>query len=459
MTPIALALRGDNTPAASPPVGGELSSAEIDGNWVNTRTACNQLSYETMVLGGGRPMTIGVAGDSLSDFLVDNPAQSSLIWAATELYPCDYQITLATGVGGTPASNLTTADGGNPAQILALEAMSVKPDVVIVQTVQNNAINSAANANTQMAFLVEYSERALAAGVKMVVLCSRPPKSSTPDTAGAWHYMNRLIERYCQDTPGNYYWDVAGAWRQTAAADTSGVAWRGSVGGLDPFTADGTHPVAIACRNAAKGIVPVLQRFARPIGPMVSAAVAYDDTTYPYANVLGIDGMMIGTNGQLNGTNNSGVAGSAASNGQRWQITAANGITVTPTIVTGPDGYRRQRLALSGTASADTEVILNKPYFQDVTTGTFIAEVLVETASLTGVRGIGFAPASFQALTLYGGGDIGVGTTRFHFRTPPATLSNSGFNTKNNQIVIGIANGKTVSGSVDVGRAGIFRIS
>jgi hypothetical protein len=43
MDPITLVLRASKTPAASAPTGGELSSAEIDANWANLRTACEQL--------------------------------------------------------------------------------------------------------------------------------------------------------------------------------------------------------------------------------------------------------------------------------------------------------------------------------------------------------------------------------------------------------------------------------
>lgn len=46
MDPITLVLRASKTPAASPPTGGELSSAEVDANWANLRTAAEQLDEE-----------------------------------------------------------------------------------------------------------------------------------------------------------------------------------------------------------------------------------------------------------------------------------------------------------------------------------------------------------------------------------------------------------------------------
>lgn len=48
MDPITLVLRASKSPAASAPTGGELSSAEVDANWSNLRTACEQLDAEKL---------------------------------------------------------------------------------------------------------------------------------------------------------------------------------------------------------------------------------------------------------------------------------------------------------------------------------------------------------------------------------------------------------------------------
>jgi len=379
---------------------------------------------------------------------------SAFYWAATELYPCEFKTLLNSAVGGTSSSHLVSV------QIAQLEALPVIPDVVVVQSVQNDYLGTAAHADTAMGNLITYSERALAAGVKLVVLCSRPPKSAVPDVASAWYYMNRRIERYCRNTPGNYYWDTAGYWRATATADTTGVAFRPSIGGLDAFSSDGTHPSPIAHRTAAAGIVPVLQRFARPLAPMINAAVAYDDTNWPYNNLLGADGLMMGTGGQLNGVNNSNVAGSILNDSQnRWEITTENGITATPSIVTGPDGYRYQQIAISGTASADAIVQLARRFSHDVASGTFVGEAMVYANSLTGVRAVSCGMALCGFHDMAGAANIGVGTTRFHFRSAETVGSNSGFGTRTSVIQIQIASGQTVSGNIQVGRVGVFRIS
>ena len=454
MTPIDLNLRVGRLPAADAPTGGQLSAAEIDANFTNLRDGANQLNSETTLLSGGRPLRVGFAGDSIADFMGQRDEISAMYWAATEGYPCEYENIVDTGLGGSSSSNLISA------QIAVLEAASVKPDVMFVQSVQNDGIGSQANADTYFAYLQEYSERALAAGVKLVVLCSRPPKSSSPDTPAAWYYMNRLIERYCRNTPGNYYLDVASAWRQTDSADTTLVAWRGSVGGLDAFSGDGTHPSAIACREAGKLLAPLLSQLTRRMEPMTNGAFAYDDTTVigRYGNVLGADGMMIGTGGQLNGVDNTGVAGRVAGTFERWLITTPAGITCVPTIVIGEDGYRYQQMVLSGTAGADGSILMRRSFFHDVTSATFIAEAVIETESLAGVRGVVFG-ATGLTCSLLGVADIGMGTTRLHLRSAPGTFSNSGFSTINNDISIPVLSGAVVSGIVRVGRVGSFRIS
>jgi hypothetical protein len=67
MTPITLVLRASKSPAASAPTGGELSSAEIDANWSNTKTACDELAIETKtVIVGTALATTGTINLDLS---------------------------------------------------------------------------------------------------------------------------------------------------------------------------------------------------------------------------------------------------------------------------------------------------------------------------------------------------------------------------------------------------------
>ena len=93
-----------------------------------------------------------------------------------------------------------------------------------------------------------------------------------------------------------------------------------------------------------------------------------------------------------------------------------------------------------------------------MTSATFIAEAVIETQTLAGVRGVVFS-ATGLTCSLVGVSDIGMGTTRLHLRSAPGTFSNSGFSTINNDISIPVLSGAVVSGIVRVGRVGSFRIS
>ena len=112
-----------------------------------------------------RPLRVAFAGDSIASLWAGRDGWSPLWWAASELYPCFYTTAIDTSLGGTSSSHLLTN------QIAPLEALATKPDVVIVQTFQNDFIGTTANADSFLANFTTYSARALAAGVKLVVAC------------------------------------------------------------------------------------------------------------------------------------------------------------------------------------------------------------------------------------------------------------------------------------------------
>ena len=421
--------------------------------------------YENGTLGGGgnaaelmqRPMTVGFAGDSIASGWKQRNGDSPLWWAASELWPCEYETVLATDMPGTSSSTLISS------QIAVLEAMETPPDVVIVQSIQNDYVGNIADADERFANYKQYAERAIAAGVSLVCLCSRPPKSSPPDSAAALQYLNRKIENYCRATPGMFYVDVMSVWRRKTVADTSGTPWHGTSGQSDAFSNDGVHPTMSACRAAAPLIVPVLQKYARPTKPLISAPIDYDDATTPYGNLMGKEGLMIGTSGRLNGANNSGVAGSAANTFKRWEITDGNGITATPSIVIGPDGYRYQRIDLSGTASAEAKILMHHEYLMDVSAGIFVAEATVIVSGLTGVKEIGFNAAGFGPAS----GSSGYGSIQaidlpnstFRFRTEKTPHSNGNFSSRSNDIFVTFIPGTVVSGYIMVGHVDIHRVA
>lgn len=413
-----------------------------------TPSTPNQLGY----LSG---LNVGFAGDSIAGMWAARTGASPLFQAAYELYPCEINTVLNSSLGGTSSTHLMGT------QLAVLAAAPIKPDVLIVQSIQNDFVGSAATAATLAGNVTSYALEALALGVKLVCICAHPPKNGT-DHPAALVQLNRILEDFCRDTPGMYFIDVFSVWRAVpTAAETSGIPWRGTPYTSNSYSHDGTHPNALAARAAAPLILPVLKRWARPITPTPQAAVAYDNTNYLYGNVLGLNGLMIGTNGTYNTVTNAGVAGASTGAQDRWNLVDGNGVTATPSLVVGTDGYTYQQLTLSGIASANTSVTLTNNFLFDVAVGSFFAEVSMDTTSLVGVSGITFETSSLFAGTNDAGNSdqalIPYGTTKFLMRSAVASFSNSGFANRASTISINIPIGSTVSGSIRIGRVGIYR--
>lgn len=399
---------------------------------------------------GGRPLRVAFAGDSIAASNASRTGQSGFCWAASEFLKFEYETVLNSAVGGTAVSHLITN------QIAQLEALADKPDVVVVNSIQNNFIGSQLDADSAYGFMKEYAERALAAGVKLVVLASRPPKTSG-DSAHWVAYLNRRLDNLARTTNGIFYWDVFSLWKATSGAETNPL-WR--LTGNVPFTTsgDGTHPSANAWREAGRILAPALEKLVVPMSPIPAVSAAYSDTTAPFNNLLGVNGTLTGNSGTLNGSPNSGVAGNSTSTRDFWAVTTNNGITVIPTIVTGADGYRYQQFELSGTATADALVTMSFDYVFDVSSGPFVGEAMVETENVVGISGLRWAASGLTVVEMTGLNGLDFGTTSLHLRTPIGTLSNGGFSTRTNTFRISVLNGKTVSGTVRVGRLGIYRL-
>lgn len=409
--------------------------------------------------GFSRPTTIGYAGDSIGNMWAGNDGLSGIQWARTELYPCDLIKVMESAAGGTPSSHLLTN------QIAILEALSVKPDILIVQTFQNDFMSTEAAADGFLLNLTTYVTRALAAGVKLICIGSRPPK--TQAIAGvpqAITYLNNKIAKYCADTPGTYYIDVFNSWRgvDLSTANTQ-ITFRGTPAGVDAFTDDGTHPTHRAMRAAGNLILPILKQYARPISPFASTLDSYNNSTGIWNNLLGANGNMVGTTGQLNGVNNTNVAGTGASAGTRWAITDGNGVTATPAIVTGVDGFQYQEVTLSGTATGNGGVVISITPSNDFVLGNFVSEAIVETENLTGINYLGLTTIGLPLVSVgYPGSAALIAPaplTRYHFRTAPQNLQNTTSSGKVFSLSIEFRNTRVVSGKIRLGRIGAYRTS
>ncbi len=402
----------------------------------------------------GKPLKVGYAGDSIAVQYSNQNGLSPLWWVATELYNCEYTNYFVSALGGSSSSHLLST------QLAQLQALTVKPDLLVVQSLQNDYIGTSANADSFAANVTTYVTAALAAGVKCVAVCGHPPKSSVPDVAQAVLRLNKILDNYCRITPGTYYIDTVSVWRAPPTAAETGINWKGTANTSNAMSDDGTHPTGLAGRALAPLFLPLMQRLARPVSVMPAVAQNYDNTNWQFNNVLGLDGLMIGTNGQYNSVNNANVAGSAATAYARWNLTDGNGITATPTIVTGSDGYRYQEITLSGTASADATVRLNRQYIENVASGSFIGEAVIEFENVVNIGRVHIS-LSNMPVSGFGSGTkalFSIVSGRMLFRTAINTMSNSGFVNKDNSIDILIPSGTTVSGKVRIGRVGVHRV-
>lgn len=431
------------------------------------------------LLGSRRPI-IASAGDSMAGFLMNidmssGPLQYALMALDYRDFIVDDRGGNADGsggynfaVGGSPASYLNTDWSGNVSAIAKLRAKAVKPDIVFVQSIQNNSMvfSGLTEVNATYTEVVNFTNACLAEGVALVVICPRPPyngQASATVPRNHWH-VNQRLRAFADATPGVTFLDYLPDVKAISDANenngaSSVVAWRGAVsnGG---FTTDGVHFGPLAVRAIAPHIARVLAPFARTARPRTSAFGAYDNASYIYNNLYGRNGLMVGTSGQYNGSTNAGVAGNSTANTRdRWTLTDQNGIVATPSKIVHADGYDRQRLTLSGTASASANVVLQLDFVSDVTAADFVCEAMLDFTNVTGLNSWSLL---FNNIRPFGQNVSQVASLsdKLFLRTLMNTaFSNSGFINRQIALTLNFASGATPSGTVDLGRVGAFRVS
>lgn len=467
-----------------------IGAAPNDGTGDQLRTAFtkananfSEIYRREEGLSFGRPPILAWAGDSIAAYFATAMAfdSSPIAFALAALTNRQFYWDGTSGagdgsggynfgVGGSPSSYLISDWSGNTNALAKLQAKTVKPDILFVQSLQNDALTGAKSAVDVFAQnVIDFTNGALAAGVGLVVILPRPPYNSQASTTAAQNHqhLNNALSRYANATPGVVFIDYLPAVKKIDDAGenngaSSQVAWRGTAV-TGSYSSDGVHPSTLSVRAIAPLLVPVLERYGRPIQSRVHSFAAWDNTNYPFNNLLGRNGLMVGTGGQYNGSNNANVAGSAQSNGSRWAVTDTNGqgVTCTPSIITHADGFARQRLTLAGTASADGTGQLSFGFFSDVTSALFDSEAMLDFTNVIGLYSwrltLFNSTAMDTSMTTSLAGTI---NDKLFLRTlKPVTLSNSGFSNKAMTLDLTWKSGSTVSGTIDLGRVGIFRTS
>lgn len=408
---------------------------------------------------GARKPTIGILGDSYGAYL-----GASIQYACMKFYPADITYdarTIATGgrlfaVGGTTSATMLSTQ---------LPQFQVTPtDVAFIWTGYNSTPNSLATAITEAANITNTAAGCLAAGASLVVIMGQSWRvSGNPQ----WiETVNTLTRDFANNTPGIAFCDVSGYIMDPTSLSTTAIAPRTN------YSADGVHPSGNCIRVAiAPLIAPILEAIARRRLPRASTyGAVFSPTAAPDVDLLGGAGLMLGTSGQLNSVNNAAVAG--VSSAFRWNIIPSNAeVVVTPSIVTGADGFLRQRLTLSGTTTAARSITFQcQPTTAAPDNGNTANLYDIELcADLTGVTGlmdlILSGPTNYQFPAFSGG--VSNAANLYPDTTTEAGLFMYGLSAGNfsaaNPVAlrctIWLASGKTLAGDIDFYRGSVKRVA
>jgi hypothetical protein len=405
---------------------------------------------------------------------------SPLFWAANGQpvdLVMDAPVTLPGGtniaIPGSPSSSLIAAYSSYAPQIQTLTALTRKPDILFVQSLQNDYMNTAALAAGFAANVTSFATQALALGIPMIAIVGRMPKteSGAADVPRAIYECNRILRNFCRDTRGCTFVDMLALLKDKSGTTENGatpsIPYTGTNGAAGGYSTDGTHPSRLggyAARTAVTGLLTALG--ARMLASRVSEARDFDRVNFPGGNVLGRSGLMQGTGGTYNSVANTNVAGQAGGTwpdaDTAWALADGSGVVATPTIVTGADGYLRQRLTFSGTATAQAVVSFSMSYFNVLPSGLWLPEALVDMNAVSGMLSWGWDCPPYPSTlgATYLGTDVSLlppisGNFMLRGRRLLTSSTTGGTQTPKFQFIF--AQGQTASGSVDIGRVGLFR--
>lgn len=426
------------------------------------RNLMNRIGDAAHIAIGGKPMTFDFFGDSIgakSAAMMGGVFRSAACFWAPGL---NIQIRDDYAVGGTSSTNLISVQGANQPQLTrfqtAITGGRALPDCCVIQTYSNDAnINTDTDADTFLGYQTTFAQAVLAMGVKLVIFASALPRVTGSDPEGR-SALNSKIARYCSLNKGCVFFDWHNSSVDPNTASTTVSPWNTVFNG---FSSDGVHPSAGAHFYAGRELAAILSPVVGRVTPRTFPNIRYIDNADASWNPLnGTECNFLGTGGQLNGVNNTGVAGSAASQNNRWLIDASAGITVTPSIVTDDIGRRKQRMVISGTPSvANPEIRLRYNHnFLPTLQQRVQTQCLLDVVALTGCSGIEANSQGIQAV-FNGTGVIPPHSGSYFLRNlEELPLVSPGGGGVNIDLVIYGVNGVPMSGTVDVSRFCVYRV-
>jgi hypothetical protein len=370
---------------------GAGDTLKAGGDKLNAMT--RELFAKADSLLGGRKARIATLGESHS---TKQGIVTSIVYSLWRYFPADVYFDYRTqqdqaafdpargdifGIGGTNTTHLINV------QMPKFEAAAAAGriyDLVYIAAGYNDQVNTLDRSQTAAANIMATATRCLAAGTRLVVICGLFPNG----TANATDDCNTRLRMFAAITPGVTFCDLTRVMADATAAAGS-FRFKGTTNAYLGYTTDGTHAAGYARRMIAKEFEPYHRAVARRRVPRRAFnSGAFDQVNAPGSDVTGDAGnVTAGTGGLLN---ESSWSTNLAGNQQDGSLgLKTNGVTCTPSIVAGFDGFNRQRLTFGGTSGGPVELSFIRNSISNLNNGVLTRaydyEMVVE---MTGVSGL-----------------------------------------------------------------------
>jgi hypothetical protein len=311
-----------------------------------------QISDMLASVGGlGRTITMGNAGDSISDNAERADAYSPIYQARSTIYDADFVL------DGRPFADggMGFAVGGtNTAHMLSTQLPQLKqrvPKALHLSCFQNNGVGNRAVADATFADATSFASQALDAGVEAIFWMGVVPYTGfvNGNRVYALHYLNDRMRNWATRIGGNVaYLDILGLLKSNdmAIEQAGEVRWRGAAGSIGGTGIDTAHVAPYGAVEQSRLLADAYRRYFREHQWPTYSGLPFDNARNPWGNYFP-QGVFNGTDGTRTGTSTGPIP-----NG--WNLSVPDvGVTVTSSIITDARGSKSWVLDIAGTPTAD----------------------------------------------------------------------------------------------------------
>lgn len=342
------------TTIPTPLVTSDIDGSTQIGNGVKALTDAANLKF-----GLGRRITVGFAGDSIADnngggkFNNVNKgvmaADSAPFWMMAEHFNADVDFNNKRYEDGGYGFALGGSTTEHFKDVQVPQILDRPPDILVVCPLQNDDISDAASAMTSAQRVIDGVTTVLpklpvGAAIQGILPKGILQGSNVPE---AREMANLILRAWAERTPGVVFMDVLSTIRDTSGEPES----RGATATVlykPAYTYDQVHFLPDGARAIAHIWADAFRRLVRERQLHDIMPRPYDPRFFWNAYFGGRRGLMLGTGGGFNGASSSAVAAD-------WGIDypTDRGITFTPSLAVGPDGFIYQYMTPTGTATSD----------------------------------------------------------------------------------------------------------